>query len=85
MEWLASGSWPDGHLSPDAPAEAHRALANALALSAALEGQNKRAVAEEADLAHSTVYDLLRGATYGDVITLARLEAVLRTPLWPKM
>ncbi len=43
-----------------------------------------RSLAAEADLAHTTIYDLLAGRTYGDVITIARLEAALGLALWPR-
>jgi AcrR family transcriptional regulator len=60
------------------------AQAISIKLKAALEGRSIRQVAAEADLAHTTVYDLLAGKTYGDVITVARLEAALETSLWPR-
>lgn len=82
-EWLASGSWPQGPLVSDAPPEARVARAIALTLQAALEGRSPRSLASEADLAHTTLYDLLAGKTYGDVITVARLEAALGRSLWP--
>jgi hypothetical protein len=41
-------------------------------------------LAVNADLAHTTIYDLLAGNTYGDVITIARLEAGLDQRLWPE-
>ena len=84
MHWLASGTWPDGQLASKAPPEARQARANATALREALQGQSIREVADEAEFAHSTVYDLLAGKTYGDVITLARLEAALGTQLWTR-
>lgn len=83
VQWLASGLWPDGELIAEAPPEAHRARANAMALRDALRERNLRQVAADADLAHTTIYDLLRGHTYGDVITLSRLEVVLGASLWP--
>ena len=59
------------------------ARAIVLTLQAALEGRSPRSLAAEADLAHTTLYDLLAGKTYGDVITVARLEASLGRSLWP--
>ncbi len=83
-EWLAAGGpWPQGRLVSGAPPEAHVAKSIAVALQIALEGQSRRAVAADADLAHTTVYDLLAGKTYGDVITVARLEDALNRRLWP--
>ena len=82
-EWLTAGHWPQGRLASDAPYEVHVARAIAIELHTALEGRSTRALAADANLAHTTVYDLLAGRTYGDVITVARLEAALGSPLWP--
>ena len=81
--WLHSGVWPDGPLASHAPPEAVTARAIAINLALAIEGRSVRELAADADLAHTTVYDLLAGKTYGDVITIARLESTLKRPLWP--
>jgi hypothetical protein len=82
-EWLTNGSWPHGDLAPTAPPEVAVARAITIALRSAMQGQSPRSVVADANLAHTTVYDLLNGRTYGDVITIARLESSLRTSLWP--
>lgn len=82
-EWLTTGVWPQGHLALDAPPEARVARAIAIELNHVLLGRSLRALAADADLAHTTIYDLLAGKTYGDVITVARLEAALDRSLWP--
>ncbi len=83
MAWLDSGTWPDGPLASGAPPEAVTARAIAVNLGIAIGGRSVRKLAAEADLAHTTIYDLLAGNTYGDVITVARLESVLNRSLWP--
>ncbi len=83
VEWLSSGEWPSGGLKPEAPPEAVAAKAISLNLEAALEGRSPRGLAAEANLAHTTIYDLLSGKSYGDVITVSRLEAALDRNLWP--
>ncbi len=83
VEWLSRGSWPHGPLTSDAPPEARVARAITIELDAAMRGRSPRSVAADAKLAHTTVYDLLKGRTYGDVITIARLEAALQRSLWP--
>jgi len=79
-----AGSWPDGDLLPEAPPEAWTAQAITVALQRAVLATSPRSLAAEADLAHTTIYDLLTGRTYGDVITIARLEAALGLALWPR-
>jgi hypothetical protein len=69
---------------PEAPDAVAHAVAISVALSAALEGRNKKAVAEEADIVRSTLYDILAGNTWADTVTLAKLEACLDASLWPR-
>lgn len=83
--WVRAGSWPEAELARDAPPEAHVAQSIVKRLNTALVERSVRSLAEEADLAHTTVYDLLAGRTYGDVITIARLEAALNVRLWPEL
>jgi len=80
---LATGSWPDGQFSADAPAEVAHAVAIAVALSAALEGRSKKDVAEAARIERSTLYDILTGRSWPDTVTLVKLETVLGVTLWP--
>ena len=84
IAWLHGGTWPEGPLSSDAPPEAIVARAIAVGLSVALQERSVRHLAADADLAHTTIYDLLAGNTYGDVITIARLETALGVRLWPQ-
>ncbi len=84
VAWLNSGTWPHGPLSPDAPPEAITARAIAANLDVAIQRRSVRQLAADADLAHTTIYDLLAGNTYGDVITISRLEAALDQRLWPE-
>ncbi|VXB04284.1 helix-turn-helix transcriptional regulator [Aeromicrobium sp. 9AM] len=83
-EWLISGSWPDGEFDPDAPEVLAHAVAVSVALAAALKGRNKSEVAQAADIRRSTLYDILAGNTWADMVTLAKLESCLGTALWPR-
>jgi hypothetical protein len=78
------GSWPNGQFDPEAPEVLAHAVAVSVALSAALEGRNKSEVASEADITRSTLYDILAGNTWADMVTLAKLESCLDTGLWPR-
>jgi len=38
---------------------------------------------DEAGIAWSTYHDILTGRTWPDVVSLVKLEAALKVPLWP--
>jgi ribosome-binding protein aMBF1 (putative translation factor) len=79
------GSWPTGPAKADAPRALEHARAIAIRLAAALEGRAVTDVAERADLARSTVYDLVNGASWPDLISLGKLEAALDIDLLPPL
>jgi DNA-binding phage protein len=83
--WLASGDFPTGRLTKDAPVEAVAAQSVAKALSEALEadGRPLTAIASEAGVSRSTVYGITAGESYPDFSSIARLAAVLEVELWP--
>ena len=82
-DWVAEGAWPDGPLREGAPSVVAYAVAIAKALDQALEGQVRARVAEEAGIERSTLYDILAGNTWPDMVTLAKLEQCLNVTLWP--
>lgn len=79
------GGWPTGRATADAPRALEHARAIAIRLAAALEGRAVTDVAERADLARSTVYDLVNGASWPDLISLGKLEAALDIDLLPPL
>lgn len=81
--WLAEGEWPEGVFDSDTPEVVAHAVAVAKALSAALEGRSKTEVCARAGIERSTLYDVLGGKTWADIITLAKLENTLGVVLWP--
>jgi hypothetical protein len=82
--WVtAGGQWPDGPFRSDAPAIVGYARDIALALGEATAGRNKAELCTAAGIERSTLYDLLGGNTWADLITLAKLEGVLGRTLWP--
>ena len=83
--FLATGEWPDGVLRDDAPVAARYALELSRRLRDATEGRALAVVAEDADIARSTLYDLLQGRTWADLQTLAKLEVTLGSRLWPEL
>lgn len=80
---LAQGDWPDGALEPDAPAAARYVQEISRRLRDASSDASVSEVAAAAGLARSTIYDILTGTTWPDVVSLAQLEAVLEVRLWP--
>lgn len=56
-----------------------------LRLAEALEGCSITDVAEQADLARSTIYDLVGGRTWPDLISLGKLESALDIELLPPL
>jgi len=74
--------WPTGGLRRSAPAEAHLAEAIAERLRAAIGECSVRQVAIEAELSPQTVANLVQGLSWGDMVTIARLERVLGVTLW---
>lgn len=72
-------------LRDDAPVAARYALDLSRRLRDATEGRALAVVAEDADIARSTLYDLLQGRTWADLQTLAKLEVTLGSRLWPEL
>ncbi|KRF45101.1 hypothetical protein ASH01_14355 [Terrabacter sp. Soil811] len=58
-------------------------MAIARSLDQALEGQVRARVAHDAGIERSTLYDILAGNTWPDMVTLAKLEQCLNVTLWP--
>ena len=69
--------------APDAPDVVAYAVHVARVLAAAISDRNKSQVALDAGIDRSTLYDILAGRTWTDLITLAALERALGVPLWP--
>ena len=79
------GPFLTGELRPGAPAGVREIQAVARGVRAALDadGRPVTRVAADAGIDRRTIYDLLAGRAWIDLITLARLEGALRTRLWP--
>lgn len=77
------GTWPDGRILAKAPVAARYAAHIARELRTQLDGRPASEIAAAAGLAKSTVYDLINGTTWGDMVSLAKLEQVLGARLWP--
>lgn len=83
VEYLLAGeSWPGGRLRKDAPAEAALAAGIASRMVEAMGGLSIRELARRSDVSPQTVSNLVAGRTWGDVVTLARIERALGVALW---
>lgn len=83
--YLAAGSWPDGPLVPKAPPEAVLVQQISKAFRSACEARNLttfRAIAKKAKISEKATFNLLKGRTWGDVPTIARIEMNLKIRLW---
>ena len=84
-QYLRAGStWPTGRLLKSAPVAAYWSAEISRRLAAAMEGRSKSSVAEEAGIRRATIYSVLDGSTWPDIVTIATLEGVLGVPLWPR-
>jgi len=55
----------------------------AIALKAETDASTVRAVAEACDLNHATLLAVIKGRTWPDMLTIAKLERGLGKDLWP--
>ena len=82
------GEWPDGPFEEDAPAELQfyagvaRRLRDACAAAKAEEGKEIADIASDAQLGAATVYNILQGRSWCELLTIHRLEKALNKPLW---
>ncbi len=79
--FITSGEWPDGVV--EGPAPVLYAVEVSRRLTAAIDGRSLRDVAAEADLDHTTLWAVLRGERWPDLVTIAKLETSLGVRIWP--
>lgn len=82
-DYLAAGEdWPSGRLVKDTPEEVRLVAGIVGRLRVVADDLGTREMARRAGLSPQTVSNLLTGKTYGDVVTIARLERALDVVLW---
>ena len=82
-EYVQPGArWPEGPLEADAPREARLAqgIASKLEQRGARGEVNK--IAQRCGLTRQTIYNVLDGNTWPDLVTIARLEVHFGVRLW---
>lgn len=75
--------FPHADFETDAPPAVWWAAQIAIALGHALVGRSIAGVARSAGIGRQTIYDVLRGRTWPDIVTIVQLQDVLDTVLWP--
>lgn len=79
---MVSGEWPFAELDPSIPADLAQGFA--VSLQSALEYESVVQVAIRAGLSNRTIYSLLAGETWPDVVSITKLETTLERLLWPR-
>lgn len=76
--------WPYGQLADDAPKEARlvQGIVGRINRYAHKRGESRFAISRSADIGYETLYKLLRGETYPNLVTIARLEKHFNRRLW---
>ncbi len=81
-EYVIRGAWPDGTFAKGAPFEARHVAEMAKRLKDAIGDRTLRSVSKDSNVSIGTLSSLLGGKTWGDVVTLVRLEQALGVGLW---
>lgn len=80
---VADGQWPDGDLSDIVPARYAQVLARNLRAAIAVRKLTQEEVCRRTGVERSTLWGLLSGQRWPDMITISRLEWGLGQRLWP--
>jgi lambda repressor-like predicted transcriptional regulator len=85
-QFYPGDSWPDDDPVESAPVAARYAAAIATALKSVINERGIKVgeLTTDADIARSTLNDILTGRVWPDMVTLSKLEDVLQAPLWPQ-
>ena len=77
-----NGVFPHGPYLQDAPKEVFLAAGLAVRLQTKIGNESIRYIAKKADLSPQTLLNILKGVSWPDLRTIARLENALDTKLW---
>lgn len=80
---VADGQWPDGPLSPVVPAQYAQVLARNLRSAIASQDLTQEEVCRRTGLDRSTLWGILAGRRWPDLVSISRLEWGLGRRLWP--
>ena len=84
--YLADGDWPTGPLEATAPIAATWAatIAERLATAIDTDARSVSAIASATGVARTTLYGIMNGTRWPDLVTVGELEAQLGTQLLPR-
>jgi lambda repressor-like predicted transcriptional regulator len=81
--FVLAGPWPDAALAEHHGARVAQALARRLAGAMRERGLSANRLAADSGVNRQTIANVLAGATWPDLLTIASLEAALDADLWP--
>lgn len=73
-DWLPEGDWPNGELGPEAPPEVRLAQGIAIRFNKYRKKTNLKEVAKQTRVSRPTLYGIIDGTTWPNIVTVARLE-----------
>lgn len=79
---VKKGAFPEGPYREGTPWEVYLAAGLANRLKTKMKGESIRYVARQAQLDPQTLINILKGRTWPDLLTVARLEHALEAKLW---
>lgn len=82
--YAIGGAFPNSLFRRDSPSAVFWAAEIARRLRAALDEQSVVQVANAAGVGRQTIYDVVRGKTWPDMVTIIRLQDCLGVSLWPE-
>lgn len=84
--YIVDGMWPTGTLEVDAPLATTWATEIAEQLTSAISDDDRTisAIADAAGVARSTIYGIMNGSRWPDLVTVGELEQQLGTQLLPR-
>lgn len=80
---VLAGPWSDAALAEHHGARVAQALARRLAAAMRERGVSANRLAADSGVNRQTIANVLAGATWPDLLTIAGLEAALDADLWP--
>jgi lambda repressor-like predicted transcriptional regulator len=81
--FVLAGPWPDAALAEHHGARVAQALARRLAAAMGERAVSANRLAADSGINRQTIANVLAGATWPDLLTIASLELALDADLWP--
>ncbi|SEG75798.1 DNA-binding transcriptional regulator, XRE-family HTH domain [Thermomonospora echinospora] len=82
-DFVIDGAWPHATLTDHHGAHVAQRLARRLAQAMAEQGLSANRLAHDSGVNRQTIANVLAGAVWPDLLTIAKLERALACHLWP--